>query len=175
MSFRIEAGKTEEAVSGIGEIWKKMMPGQPFNYSFLDQTFDQMFDFEQRLGKIFSVFSGLAIIIASLGLFALTAFTTEQRTKEIGIRKVLGASVNNIFLLLSSNFFKLILLAIIISTPIAVYSVQWWLQQYGYGVEIGILIYMIAGLIALLLGLVTTGYQSFRVATKNPVNSLRSE
>ncbi|MDZ7608240.1 MAG: ABC transporter permease [Cyclobacteriaceae bacterium] len=175
ISFRIEAGKTEEAVAGISEIWKKMMPGQPFNYGFLDQTFDRMFDFEQRLGVLFSIFAGLAIIIACLGLFALTAFIAEQRTKEIGIRKVMGASISSILFLLSSQFGKLILIAFILTVPLTAYGVHWWLQQYAYRVEIGILIYLGAGFLALLLGLFTMGYQSVKAANMNPVSALRSE
>ncbi len=175
ISFRIETENTEEAIASIEATWKKMMPGQPFNYGFLDETFARLYDFEQRLGKLFGIFSGLAIIIACLGLFALTAFITEKRTKEIGIRKVMGASINNILVLLSAQYSKLILLAFVITIPLAIYSVHWWLRQYAYRVDIGVLVYLSAGLTTFLLGIITMGFQTFKAANTNPVKALRSE
>jgi len=175
ISFRIESANIKQAIASIEATWKKMLPGQPFNYGFLDETFARLYDFEQRLGKLFGIFSGLAIIIACLGLFALTAFIAEKRTKEIGIRKVMGASINNILILLSAQFSKLILLAFFITAPMAVYGVHWWLRQYAYRVDIGVMIYLSAGLTALLLGTLTMGFQTFKAANANPVNSLRSE
>ena len=152
-----------------------MAPGQPFQYSFLDEDFGKMYAAEQRLGKIFALFAGLAIIIACLGLFALTAFTAEQRTKEIGIRKVLGASVSSIVLLLSKEFGKLILIAFIIATPLAWLGVDWWLKNYVYKAEIGIMVYVLAGTSAFVIAWLTMGYQSIRAATLDPAKSLRSE
>ena len=152
-----------------------MAPGQPFQYSFLDEDFSRMYDNEQRLGKTFGVFAGLAIIIACLGLFALTAFTAEQRTKEIGIRKVLGASVSSIVLLLSKEFGKLIIIAFLLASPLAWFAVNWWLKNYTFKVEIGILVYVMAGGFAFLIAWLTMGYQSIKAATSNPVQSLRSE
>jgi len=134
-----------------------------------------MYAAEQRLGKIFFVFAGLAIIIACLGLFALTAFTAEQRTKEIGIRKVLGASVSSIVVLLSREFGKLILIAFAISTPLAWFGVDWWLKSYTYKAEIGWLVYVVAGAVALAIAWLTMSYQSMKAATNDPVKSLRSE
>jgi putative ABC transport system permease protein len=134
-----------------------------------------MYASEQRLGKIFALFALLAIIIACLGLFALTAFTAEQRTKEIGVRKVLGASVSSIVLLLSKEFGKLILIAFVITIPIAWFSVDWWLKGYTYKTEIGIAVYLFAGVSAFLIALITMGYQSIKAATNDPVKSLRSE
>jgi len=152
-----------------------MAPGQPFQYSFLDDDFGDMYKSEQRLGQIFGIFSIFAIIVASLGLFALTSFTAEQRTKEIGIRKVLGASVSSIVLLLSKEFGKLIIVAFVIAVPIAWYAVSWWLESYTYKVEVGVMVYLIAGLASFLIAWITMGYQSIKAASSNPINALRSE
>jgi putative ABC transport system permease protein len=175
VSFRFEAANTQEVIQKVEGLWKKMADGQPFQYSFLDEDFESMYSSEQRLGKIFAVFAGLAIFIACLGLFALTAFTAEQRTKEIGIRKVLGASVGNIVLLLSREFGKLIFLAFFLSLPLAWFAVNWWLKNYTYKTEVGIFIYLLAGGSAFLLAWLTMSYQSIKAANANPVNSLRNE
>jgi putative ABC transport system permease protein len=121
------------------------------------------------------VFAGLAIIIACLGLFALTAFTSEQRTKEIGIRKVLGASVRSIVLLLSKEYGKLIIISFLLAAPFAWYAIDWWLKNYTYKVEIGVIVYVLAGAFSFLIAWVTMGYQSIKAARSNPVNSLRTE
>ena len=173
--FRFEAKNTQDVIQAIEKTWKSMAPGQPFQYSFLDEAFSRMYDGEQRLGKIFAIFAGLAIIIACLGLFALTAFTAEQRTKEIGIRKVLGASVSSIVLLLSREFGKLIIIAFLLASPLAWFAVNWWLKNYTFKVEIGVFVYIMAGGFAFLISWLTMGYQSIKAATSNPVNSLRSE
>ena len=175
VSFRFQPDKTAEVIQSVEKIWKRLAPGQPFQYSFLDEDFARMYHAEQRLGTIFSLFAGLAIIIACLGLFALTAFTAEQRTKEIGIRKVLGASVGSIVVLLSKEFGKLILIAFVLSTPIAWWAVSKWLEGYRYKVEIGWTIFALAGVIALLIAWVTMSFQSIKAAISNPVKSLRSE
>jgi putative ABC transport system permease protein len=175
LSFRISAKDSQETIQSLEKLWKRLAPGQPFQYSFLDEDFDRMYASEQRLGKIFTVFAGLAIIIACLGLFALTAFTAEQRTKEIGIRKVLGASVSSIVVLLSKEFGKLILIAFVIATPIAWFGVDWWLKSYTYKAEIGVMVYILAGAFAFVIAWLTMGYQSIRAASSDPVKSLRSE
>jgi putative ABC transport system permease protein len=134
-----------------------------------------MYHSEERLGKIFTVFAALAIAIACLGLCALTAFTAEQRSKEIGIRKVLGASVNSIVLLLSRDFSRLIIIAFIISAPLAWYAVNWWLEMYTYKAVIGVAAYLLAGAAALVIALLTISFQSIKAASANPVSSLRSD
>jgi putative ABC transport system permease protein len=134
-----------------------------------------MYSAELRLGKVFVVFAILAILIACLGLFALTAFTAEQRTKEIGIRKVLGASVGSIVVLLSKELGKLILVAFVLASPLAWWGIDWWLKGYTYKVEIGAFVYLLAGLIAVIIAWLTMGYQSVRAASADPVKSLRSE
>jgi putative ABC transport system permease protein len=175
ISFRFEAKNSHEVIESLEKTWKAMAPGLPFSYSFLDEDFGNMYAAEQRLGKIFTVFAGLAILIACLGLFALTSFTAEQRTKEIGIRKVLGASVSSIVLLLSKEFGKLIVIAFVLAAPLAWYGVEWWLKGYTYKADIGILVYLIAGLSAFMVAWLTMSFQSFKAASNNPVKSLRSE
>jgi putative ABC transport system permease protein len=175
LSLRTSNTDFQETIVSLEKLWKKLAPGQPFQYSFLDDDFEKMYASEQRLGNIFTVFSGLAIIIACLGLFALTAFTAEQRTKEIGIRKVLGASVTSIVMLLSKEFGKLILIAFVIATPIAWFGVGWWLKSYTYKAEIGVMVYILAGAFAFVIAWITMGYQSIRAANSDPVKSLRSE
>jgi putative ABC transport system permease protein len=175
ISFRFEAKNVNEVISSIEKAWKQMAPGQPFEYTFLDDDFSSMYSSEQRLGKIFAIFAGLAILIACLGLFALSAFTAEQRTKEIGIRKVLGATVGSIVLLLSKEFGKLIVIAFVLAAPLSWFAVKWWLQGYTYKTEVGAAIYILAGVSAFLVAWLTMGYQSIKAASSNPVNSLRSE
>ncbi|MEJ0054541.1 MAG: ABC transporter permease [Bacteroidota bacterium] len=175
ISFRFEAKNSKDVIESMEKTWKAMAPGVPFSYSFLDEDFGNMYSAEQRLGKIFTVFAGLAILIACLGLFALTSFTAEQRTKEIGIRKVLGASVSSIVLLLSKEFGKLIIIAFVLAAPLAWYGVEWWLKSYTYKADIGILVYLIAGISAFLVAWLTMSFQSFKAASNNPVKSLRSE
>jgi putative ABC transport system permease protein len=175
VSFRFHASNAQGIIKSIEKTWKKLAPDQPFQYSFLDDDFGKMYASEQRLGKIFALFAGLAIIIACLGLFALTAFTAEQRTKEIGIRKVLGASVSSIAVLLSKEFGKLIVIAFVIATPIAWFGVNWWLKSYAYKAEIGVMVYILAGAFAFVIAWLTMGYQSIRAASSDPVKSLRCE
>ncbi|HZY80481.1 MAG TPA: ABC transporter permease [Cyclobacteriaceae bacterium] len=175
ISFRFEAKNTQEVIKTIESQWKKLGPGQPFDYSFLDEDFGNMYSAEQRLGRIFTVFAVLAIIIACLGLFALTAFTAEQRTKEIGIRKVLGASVSGIVVLLSKEFGKLILIAFILAAPVAWYGIDKWLESYQYKTEIGVFVYLLAGLAAFGIAWLTMSFQSIKAALANPIKSLRSE
>ncbi|MEQ8362123.1 MAG: ABC transporter permease [Cyclobacteriaceae bacterium] len=175
VSFRFSAANAQDVIQSIETTWKSLAPGQPFQYSFLDDDFGSMYAAEERLGQIFTFFAGLAIVIACLGLFALTAFTAEQRAKEIGIRKVLGASVSNIVLLLSKEFGKLIIIAFIIAIPFAWYSVDWWLNGYVYKAEIGAMVYIIAGVVAFLIAWLTMGYQSIKAASSNPIDALKSE
>jgi putative ABC transport system permease protein len=175
VSFRFEAKNTSEVIESIEATWKKISPGMPFSYSFLDDDFGTMYSAEQQLGQIFTIFAGLAIVIACLGLFALTAFTAEQRTKEIGIRKVLGASVSSVVLLLSREFGKLIVIAFVLSAPVAWYGIDMWLQEYEYRTTIGIAVYLVAGVAAFAVAWLTMSFQSIRAALSNPVNSLRSQ
>jgi len=175
VALRFKTNNTQEVLEKIETLWKTMAPGNAFEYSFLDEDYGKMYSSEKRLAKTFGIFAGLAIIIACLGLFALAAFTAEQRTKEIGIRKTLGASVSSIVFLLSKEYGKLVLIAFVLSTPIAWYGVDWWIQSYSYRAPLSFTIYIIAGGIALLIAVVTIGYQCIRAAMMNPATSLRSE
>jgi putative ABC transport system permease protein len=145
------------------------------NFSFMNQDFDASYRAEQRIGAIFIVFASLAIIIACLGLFGLAAYAAEQRTKEIGIRKVLGASVAVIAGTLSRDFIKLVLISIVVSTPIAWYLMNKWLQDFAYRISIQWWVLVLAGFAAILIAMITVSFQSIKAALANPVKSLRSE
>lgn len=175
LSVRFQSANAEEVISMLEKEWKEMAPGQPFTYQFLDDSFGKMYAAETRLGSIFGIFSAVAIVIACLGLFALTAFTAEQRTKEIGIRKVLGASVSSIVIMLSKDFGKLVLIAFVLATPFAWWGVNEWLQSYEYKVDVAWWVYVLAGVVAFAVAWITMSYQSIRAALSNPVKSLRSE
>jgi putative ABC transport system permease protein len=175
MPVRLEPGSLQHKISDIEGIWNEMAPGEPFAYSFLDQNFESLFRNEQRLGKIFIIFTSLAIFIACLGLFGLATFTAEQRSKEIGIRKAMGASVANVVILLTGNFTRLVLIAVGISIPAVLFLMRWWLESFAYKTEIGILSFLIGGLGALLISWITVSYQSIRAATANPTVALRYE
>ncbi len=172
---RFQASNTALVIQSLEKAWKDLSPGQAFSYSFLDDDFGRMYSAERRFGQIFFLFSCLAIVIACLGLFALTAFTAEQRTKEIGIRKVLGASVFSIIYLMSREFGKLIAIAFIVTVPAAWFSVRWWLATYSYRAPIGWELYAAAGMLAFVITIMTMAYQSVRAATANPVKALRTE
>ncbi len=147
----------------------------PFSYRFLDEAFDQMYRAEQRTGKIALIFSVLAIVIACLGLFGLATFMAEQRTKEIGIRKVLGATVNNVLTLLSKDFLKLVLIAFVVAAPVAWWGMNKWLQDFTYRTQISWWVFLLAGAAALVIALFTVSFQAIKAAITNPVKSLRTE
>ena len=159
----------------IQEKWQKFVPHRPFECSFLDEDYDKLYRSEQKMGKIFGYFSLLAILIACQGLFGLAAFTAEQRTREIGVRKVLGASIINIVTLLSGEFVKLIFTACIIALPIAYFAMNRWLQDFAYRINITWWIFLVAGTVAMAIALITVSYQSIKAALANPVKSLRYE
>ncbi|TDE18558.1 ABC transporter permease [Dyadobacter psychrotolerans] len=172
---RLKGGDYTKTIGQIEGLWKTMAPGQPFNYQFMDQDFDSQYRSEQRVGQIFITFAVISIIIGCLGLFGLSAYTAERRTKEIGVRKVLGASVGSIVGLLSKDFIKLVLLAIIFGSPIAWYAMNTWLQDFAYHVEISWWMFVSAGILAIVIALLTISFQSIKAALMNPVKSLRSE
>jgi putative ABC transport system permease protein len=162
----------------IGQLktnYEKYDPGKPFEIRFIDEVFEAQYKAEDRLSKILGTFTGLAIWIASLGLFGLATFITVQRTKEIGVRKVLGASVRNITLLLSKDFIKLVIIAIVVAAPIAWWGVHNWLQNFAYRISITWWMFAAAGLFVILLAMLTVSYQAIKAALANPVNSLRTE
>ncbi len=175
MVVRTKPGQTEAAIAGAKQIWQKLNPTYTFDYGFLDQDLDRLYRAEQRMGRIFNAFALLAIFISCLGLYGLAAFTAEQRTKEIGIRKVLGASVSSVVSLLSKDFLKLVLLANILAWPLAGYVMHQWLQNFAYRIDLSWGIFALAGVAALLIALFTVSFQAIKAAVANPVKSLRSE
>jgi putative ABC transport system permease protein len=155
--------------------WRTLAPDRPFEYQFLDEEFDKLYAAESRTGSIFSVFAFLSIFLACLGLFGLSAYTTAQRTKEIGVRKVLGASVASIVALLSKDFLRLVVIAIVLASPIAWYAMHQWLQGFSYKIDIQWWVFALAGLLAVGIALLTISFQSIKAALMDPVKSLRSE
>ncbi|MBE9462277.1 ABC transporter permease [Dyadobacter subterraneus] len=166
---------TSSALATIESVFKKYDTGSPFEYSFVDEQYATKFFNEERIGKLTTFFAILAIMISCLGIFGLASFTAEQRTKEIGVRKVLGASVANLWRMLSTDFVVLVIISCIISTPIALYFLNGWLQKYEYRTEISWWIFILASLGALIITLMTVSYQAIRAALLDPVKSLRSE
>ncbi len=173
--YRCDKGDIPGLLDEIKAKWKSMVSSQPFSYTFLDEEFNKQYNADQRTGKVFLLFSILAILIACLGLFGLVTFAAEQRTKEIGIRKILGAPVTDIFTLLSKDFIKLLLLSICIASPIAWWSMNKWLQDFAYRISIGWWMFAAVGAICLLIALVTISFQVIKAAVANPVKSLRAE
>ena len=175
ISIRVKPGNMSELLKEFESMWKNMANNAPFQYSFLDQRFDDLYQSEQKMSKIFTVFTSIAIFIACLGLLGLAAYTTEQRTKEIGIRKAMGASVPNVVTMLNLEFIKLVGIAIVIGSPVAWYLMQLWLGDFVYKTEIGIWPFLLAAFLAAFIAILTVGFQSLKAALANPVNSLRSE
>ncbi len=175
ISFKVNTSNMNGLVKQVEGKWQALAPGMPFSYRFLDQSFDEMYRAEQRVGKIAMIFSVLAILIACLGLFGLATYIAEQRTKEIGIRKVLGASVQGIIRLLSKDFMKLVAISFVIATPIAWWFMSKWLNDFAYRIQIGWWVFAMAGFMALIIALGTVSFQAIRAAISNPVKSLRME
>ncbi|WMN12994.1 FtsX-like permease family protein [Marivirga salinae] len=175
LAVQLKTDNIQSSIQAIEGLWKQFASSLPFNYNFLDTEFDNMYNSEIRLSKIFSVFAGLAIMIGCLGLFALASFMAEQRTKEIGIRKVLGASVSGIVLMLSKQFSKLVLIAFLIAVPLAWWGISSWLESYQYRISIGWELFALSGIAAFIIAWITVAYHSIKVAVSNPVNSLKNE
>jgi putative ABC transport system permease protein len=178
-SVKIDAAedqaKLQEVLSLLEARWSAFYPEYPFDYFFLDEYFNQQYKSDQQFGTIFGSFAGLAIFVACLGLFGLASFSITQRTKEIGVRKVLGASIPNILALLSKDFLMLILLANIFAWPVTYIAVQKWLENYHYRIDLGPWLFVLPSLLVLLIALLTVSGQTWRAARANPVESLRRE
>lgn len=176
MMYRLSAGiKTQEAIAQLTAVFNKYNPAYPYTYSFADDSYAAKFKLEVLVGKLAGLFAGLAIFISCLGLFGLAAYIAEQRTKEIAIRKVLGASISQVWLLLSKDFIVLVLVSCIIASPIAFYYMYNWLLQYDYRIIINPLVFVIAGTAAIVITIVTISFQAIKAATQNPVKSLKTE
>ena len=175
MSFRVKPENAEALIGQIGNKWKSLSTGTPFSYHFLDESFNNMYRAEQQVGRVAIAFAVLAVIIACLGLFGLTTYMAEQRTKEIGVRKVLGATVNNIVMMLSKDFLVLIVIATLVAFPFAWWAMNKWLEDFEYRVVVGWWIFAISGLLAILVALCTISFQAIKAALSNPVKSLRTE
>ncbi len=175
ISIKVAGSNMTAALAHVENTWKQFLPETPFEYTFMDDNFDRLYKSEQRQGSIFTFFSAIAILIACLGLFGLSAFAISQRIKEIGIRKVIGASVPSIVTLLSKDFLKLVAIATLIAFPVAWYAMHSWLEDFAYRSSIPWWIFPAAGIIAVIIALATIGIQSIKAATANPVKSLRSE
>ncbi len=175
ISVRISTANIPSVIAEIKNKWQAMAPDQPFDYSFMDEQFNSLYTTEQRIGRIFITFAILAILIACLGLFGLVTYAAEQRTKEIGIRKVLGANVANIVTMISKDFLKLVLIASMIAFPVARWTMNKWLQDFAYRISIGWWVFAIAGASAIVIALITVSFQAIKAAIANPVKSLKTE
>lgn len=173
LNVKLKANKLQEGLAEIESVWTSLFPQRPFEYQFLDAHIDEMYKTEQQLTRIISMLSVLAVIIASLGLFGLASFTVKQRLKEMGIRKVLGASISQIVMILSKKFTRLVLTAFLISAPITYYLMDEWLANYAYSIGVGLGIFLVVGFASWLIALLTVSIQSLRVARSNPVDTLR--
>ncbi|WP_339695989.1 ABC transporter permease [uncultured Roseivirga sp.] len=175
LSVKLNANDFKKQVKNVEIKWDEMAPGQPFEYSFLDDRFTNMYKAESKLGEIFTVFAALAIVIACLGLFGLAAFTAQKKTKEVGIRKVLGASVIQLVYLMSKEISILVFISFVLASALGYWGVNWWMQDFTYRPPINLLAFVLAGVSAFVIALLTMSYQSIKVARANPVKSLRSE
>ncbi|MGI8581206.1 MAG: ABC transporter permease, partial [Chitinophagaceae bacterium] len=172
---RIEPGETNNVISKLETKWKSFAPATPFDYSFLDEEFNALYKSDKRVGSVFGLFTMLSIFVACLGLFGLATYTAERRTKEIGIRKVLGASVQGVVRLLSKDFLKLVFIAALIAFPLAWWAMNKWLEDFVYRININWQVFVAAGIAVLLIALITVSFKAIKAAIANPVKSLRTE
>lgn len=175
LTIRIKPGDYSATLNSIRQTWKTIAPGLPFDYSFMDAEFDALYHSDETLGKVFTVFTSLSIVVACLGLLGLAIYTAERRMKEIGIRKVLGASVQNVVTMLSGDFLKLIIIASVIAFPIAWYAMNKWLQGFAFRTSVNWWVFATAAGITIFIALITIGFQAIKAALTNPVKSLKSE
>jgi putative ABC transport system permease protein len=173
--IKLKAGNVQSAIASIRDSYNKVAPVYPFDYSFLDQKFDELYKADIRQQTILSIFAGLAIFVACLGLFGLASFTAAKRTKEIGVRKVLGSSTHGIVLLLSKDLLKPVLIATCIAIPIGYYGMNNWLQNFAYRTSLRWWIFVLAALITIAIALFTVCFKAIRAALANPAKSLRTE
>ena len=174
-TLKVKPENMQATIAGLKKVWTNVAPQRPFLYSFLDESFRRQYEADIRFRGLFTFFSGFAILIACLGLLGLATYSAQQRTKEIGVRKVLGASVGSIVQLLSKDFMQLVCVAIVIATPVAWWAMSKWLEGFAYRINISWWVFAIAGLLALLIAIITVSFQAIKAAIANPVRSLRTE
>ena len=175
VSVKIDVSHADEAIRHVEKTWKSLVPDVPLQYSFVDESLANQYGNEKKMEGIFYGFSGLSLLIACMGLFGLSIFVVDRKIKEIGVRKVLGATVSGIVALLSKDFLKLVLIALVIATPLSWLFMNNWLQDFAYRINIGWWVFAMSGLIALFIALLTVSFQAIKAALSNPVKSLRSE
>jgi putative ABC transport system permease protein len=174
-SLRVDPEETDATLAFVQAAFHEFFPGNIFSYAFLDQSYQRLYESERRFGRILGFFTLLAILIACLGLFGLASYMTFLRTKEIGVRKVLGASVSGIVVLLSRDFLRLVVIGLLIASPVAWYFMKEWLREFPYRIDVEWWIFVIAGVVAVMVAFLTVSFQSIKAALSNPVKSLRSE
>jgi putative ABC transport system permease protein len=175
LSVKIERGRTEEGIAAVKKVWDELVPSFPFDYTFLDAHFEEVYRSDKQMSAVVAIMAGLSILISCLGLFGLAAITIERKTKEIGVRKVLGATESQITLLLSRNFALLIALAFLIVSPLTYFALHRWLESFAYRININPIVFLIGGTLAFGIGLITISFHTIRSARANPVKALRYE
>jgi len=175
MIVDVQADALQQSIAKIEETWKVINSDTPFEYSFLDEDIKRLYDDDVRVSQVITSFSVIAMMISCLGLYGLSTYMAERRFKEIGVRKVMGASVNEIMAMMSSEFVRLVLIAFIIAVPVSLYGIHQWLENFAYKTPVNISIFILAGVSALLIAIITVTFQSFKAASVNPVKSLRTE
>jgi putative ABC transport system permease protein len=175
LSVKIEKGRTEEGIAAVKKVWDELVPSYPFDYTFLDAHFEEVYRSDNQMSSVVAIMAGLSILISCIGLFGLAAITIEKKTKEIGVRKVLGATESQITVLLSRNFAMLIMIAFVMACPITYYALHRWLESFAYRININFWLFGLGGVLALTIGLLTISYHTFRSARANPVKALRYE
>ena len=175
IAIRMAPGDPTLAIADIEQAWAEYAPGYPVDYRFLDDDFDRLYRAESELKALFSFFAGIAIFVACLGLFGLASYSAERRTKEIGVRKVLGASVQSIVLLMTKAFIKLVLIAFVLAAPLAYWLMSDWLNDFAYRVSVGVGTLVLTALLALGIAWLTVAYQAFKAAHADPIHALRYE
>jgi putative ABC transport system permease protein len=175
VAVKMKTAGIDASIARVKNSWNKFVPDYPIEYKFLDENFDQMYYSEERLESLLWIFTGIAIFVACLGLFGLAAYTAETRRKEVGVRKILGASAKGVVLLLSKDFISPVIISLMIASPLGWYFMNHWLQDFAYRVTPTAWVFLLAGFSAILIALLAVGYQAIRAALANPIQSLRTE
>jgi putative ABC transport system permease protein len=175
VAVKVKTAGIQNSLAHVKSVWNKFSPNYPLEYRFLDDSYVTMYKAEDKLKDLLSIFTAVTILVACLGLFGLAAYAAERRRKEIGIRKVLGATVQGVVMLLSKDFVKLVLISLLVASPVAWYFLNKWLEDFAYRINIGWWVFMAAGIIAVFIAVVTVSFQAIKAAVANPVKSLRTE